>query len=325
METSINNNHKLAVITGSSSGVGLATAELFGKAGFRIVIAARGENGLKEAQKYLESKHIESTSVICDMSEYEEVQRLVEKALEITGSIDVWVNNAGVMASGKFEEIPIDVTQQVIKNNLFGYMNAAHAILPIFKKQEHGILINNVSIAGYMPAPLSTAYTASKFGIRGLSEGLMGETANYPNIHICNIYPQMQNSTGNLHSAKYSGVEISIPPTAADPKSTAQLMLDLAFTPKKHSFPDTSSYLLTKAYSFAPTLISTLSNSGLKLMSKIKDAPTDEGNILEPSEEPHRIYGNNTIKTFQKNKTSILLSLGIGVLSGFILLNNLKK
>jgi short-subunit dehydrogenase len=159
----------------------------------------------------------------------------VNKALQFNGRIDIWINNAGVMASGKFEEIPIELNEQVIKTNLFGYMHGAYSVLPIFKKQQEGILINNISIGGFMPAPYSAAYSSAKFGIRGMMECLHGELSDFPHIHICNLYPQIQRSTGNMHSAKYSGLDFKIPPFAADPRDTAASIVQLAKHPK--NFP----------------------------------------------------------------------------------------
>lgn len=227
---------KTAVITGASSGVGLATAEAFVKAGCNVVLAARGQTGLDEAVARCKNLGGNAVGWSTDVSEVLQVQQLVAFALRVTGKIEFWVNNAGVMASGKFEEIPIEVSHQVIKTNLFGYLNGAHSVIRVFKRQGHGVLINNVSIGGFMPAPYSAVYSATKFGIKGMMECLQGELSNEPDIHVCNLYPQIQRSTGNAHSAKYSGLDFKIPPFAADPKDTAAALLSLAIRLKRIRF-----------------------------------------------------------------------------------------
>jgi short-subunit dehydrogenase len=199
---------KNVVITGSSSGVGRAAAEAFAKEGCNVVIVARGQDGINEVVDYCRSLNVLAVGVSADMSIPEDVEKVVKEALAIGGKIDIWVNNAGVMASGKFEEIPLEIHQQVIKTNLFGYMHGAYNAIKIFKKQNEGILISNVSIGGFMPAPYSAVYSATKFEIRGMMECLQGEVSSRKHIHIRNLYPQLQNSTGNLHSAKYSGFDI---------------------------------------------------------------------------------------------------------------------
>lgn len=306
-----------AVITGASSGVGLATAQLFAKKGFNLVLAARGEDGLQRAVETCRALGAAAVYKATDMSIASEVQRLAEFAVTEFGRIDVWVNNAGVMASGKFEEIPMDVAEQVIKTNLMGYLHGAYYVLPVFKEQNQGILINNVSIGGYMPAPFSSAYSASKFGIKGLMSGLQSEYSNFPEIHICNIYPQVQRSTGNSHSAKYSGLDFKVPPFAADPRDTAKTIWKLVQKPKNDTFPDITSYALKVAHSIFPHGFTNIATSVMRMMMKVNNGQNEEGNVLEPSENPHAVYGETSLpvpsRTTKKWLAASLL-LGAGLL-----------
>ena len=249
-----------------------------------------------------------------DVSVAEEVENLVQTALQFNGRIDIWVNNAGVMSSGKFEEIPMEVNEQVIKTNLFGYMHGAYSVLPVFKRQQEGILINNISIGGFMPAPYSAVYSSTKFGIRGMMECLQGEISDFADIHICNIYPQIQRSTGNMHSAKYSGLDFKIPPFAADPRDTAASIVELAKHPKKEKFPDATSVFLKTVYGLFPKPVINVASAGMRLMMKIKNAPDDNGNVLQPSPEPHRIYGETILPVpSRKTKIALLTGLGLGI------------
>ncbi len=300
---------KTVVITGASSGVGLATAEAFAARGCRLVLAARGERALAMAVERCEALGGTVIAIATDVSDYVQVQQLLSHALAFGGKIDYWVNNAGVMASGKFEEIPIEVSHQVIKTNLFGYLNCAHSILPIFKQQQHGVLVNNVSIGGYMPAPYSAVYSATKFGIKGMMECLQGELSAEENIHICNLYPQIQRSTGNMHSAKYSGLDFKVPPFAADPKDTAAQLLGLALHPQKDKFPDFSSWMLKTMHSVFPKLLVNTASAGMRLMMTLKNGESTAGNVLQPSVSPHRIYGQ-TLLPVPSKKTKIAFGLG---------------
>lgn len=311
---------KTAVITGGSSGVGLATAEAFCKAGCKVVLAARGEEGLAMAVDRCVTLGGQALAVPTDVSDYVQVQQLVSHALAFGGKIDYWINNAGVMASGKFEEIPIEVAHQVVKTNLFGYLNGAHAVLPIFKQQGYGVLINNVSIGGYMPAPYSAVYSATKFGIKGMMECLQGELSGEADIHICNLYPQVQRSTGNMHSAKYSGLEFKVPPFAADPKDTAAQLLSLAIHPKKDKFPDFSSWALKSLHGIFPQLLVNTASAGMRLMMKLKQGEPTDGNVLKPSEYPHRIYGKTALPV-PSRKTKITFGIALIVGLSLLLLN----
>jgi short-subunit dehydrogenase len=310
---------KTVVITGGSSGVGRATAEAFALEGCNIVVAARGKEGLDETVALCRDLEVSAMAVPTDVSIASDVQNLANKALQFNGRIDIWVNNAGVMASGKFEEIPMDLNEQVIKTNLFGYMHGAYSVLPVFKKQNEGILINNVSIGGFMPAPYSAVYSSTKFGIRGMMECLHGEISDFPEIHICNLYPQIQRSTGNMHSAKYSGFDFKIPPFAADPRDTAAKMVELAKNPRKDLFPDFTSMMMKNLYGLFPKPIINTASAAMRLLMKVKNAPSDPGNVLEPSSEPHRIYGETILPVpSRKTKIAMVAGLGLGLAYMFI-------
>lgn len=311
---------KTVVITGASSGVGRAVAEAFALEGCNVVLAARGKEGLDEVVQLCHDLEVNAVAVPTDVSKEEDVKNLVAKALEYNGRIDYWVNNAGVMASGKFEEIPMETQEQVIKTNLFGYMYSAYNVLPVFKNQKEGVLINNVSIGAFMPAPYSAAYSASKKGIAGLMECLQGEISDFPDVHISNIYPQIQRSTGNSHSAKYSGLDFKVPPFAADPRDTAAKIVELAKFPRKGMFPDAVSYLLKTAHSIMPSALINTASAGMRMMMKMKNAPDSPGNILASSSEPHRIYGETVIPVPSKKVKNALLT-GIGLGLGYMIIN----
>jgi len=303
---------KNVVITGASSGVGRAAAEAFAREGCNIVAVARGQKGINEVVDYCRSLNVLCVGVSADMSIAEDVEKVVKEALAINGKIDIWVNNAGVMASGKFEEIPLEIHQQVIKTNLFGYMHGAYNVIKIFKNQDEGILINNISIGGFMPAPYSAVYSASKFGIKGMMECLQGEISNRSNIHICNLYPQLQNSTGNLHSAKYSGFDMKIPFIASDPSNTAAKMVELAKHPKKDMFPDFPAAAITNLYRVFPKTIINTASAAVRLKMKLNDnKENNPGNVLENSKEPLRVHGKLPSKTTHNFGLGLLAGLGI--------------
>ena len=329
----MNSNHNLTrsltgktvVITGGSSGVGRATAEAFALEGCNVVIASRGQEALDETVSLCRDLGAIALGIPTDVSVAEDVQKLAEEALQFNGRIDIWVNNAGVMSSGKFEEIPMAINEQVIKTNLFGYMHGAYSVLPIFKKQEEGILINNVSIGGFMPAPYSAVYSSTKFGIRGMMEGLQGEISDFANVHICNLFPQIQRSTGNAHSAKFSGLDFKVPPFAADPRDTASKIVELAKNPRKGLFPDIQSLIVKNRYGLFPKTIMNTASATMRTMMKIKNAEPTPGNIMWPSPKPHRIYGETSLPVpGRKTKLALLAGIGLG-LSYMIIKNNSSK
>ncbi len=315
---------KTVVITGGTSGVGRAAAEAFALEGCNVVIAARGQKGLDETVALCHDLGVVALGVPTDVSLAEDVKSLAQKALQFNGRIDVWVNNAGVMASGKFEEIPIETMHQVVKTNLLGFLNSAHAVLPIFKNQKEGVLINNISIGGFVPAPYSTAYSSSKFGIRGMVEGLQGEVSNEPNIHIVGLYPGIQRSTGNSHSAKFSGLDFKIPPISVDPRLLAAQMVKVAQKPRKKVYTDCFASALKIVHGLFPQTIVNASSAALRLMMKPNAESNTSGNVLYASDGPHRIYGETALPVPSK-KTKTIAAMGFGLLLGYLYVSSRNK
>ncbi len=315
---------KTVVITGGTSGVGRAAAEAFALEGCNIVIGARGQEGLDQTISLCHDLGVVALGVPTDVSNAEQVKHLAEQALQFNGRIDFWVNNAGVMASGKFEEIPVETMDQVIKTNLLGFLHGAHAVLPIFKRQKEGVLINNVSIGGWMPAPYSTAYSSTKFGIRGMVEGLQGEVSDEPNIHIVGLYPGIQRSTGNMHSAKYSGLNFKIPPFSVDPRDLAAQMVAAAKNPKKSIVTDGYAQMMKVLYGLFPRAIINTASAALRLGMKPNADTNTDGNVKHASKDPMRVYGELAIPV-PSRKTKTVMMMVAGFALGFLYAKSNKK
>ncbi|MCP2038364.1 SDR family oxidoreductase [Chryseobacterium sp. HSC-36S06] len=313
-------NGKTVVITGASSGIGRAAAEAFAIEGCSVVLAARGEPALEEILELCRGLGASAVAVPTDVSDPVQVKHLAEQALQFNGRIDIWINNAGVMATGKLEEMPVEVVEQVVKTNLLGYLFAAHTVLPIFKKQEEGVLINNISIGGWMPAPYGAAYSASKYGARGMVEALQGEVSDFPNIHVCALYPGIQRSTGNMHSAKYSGFSSKIPPLSFDPRELAAKMVKTAKHPKKTNYTDWTSFLLKNLYGVFPKVMVNSMSAGMRLMMKNSDPSETNGNVLVPSDEPHRIYGETMIPPPSPTTKKLMFAASLAAAAAAVML-----
>lgn len=304
--------NQTVVITGASSGIGKAAAIAFAREGVNLVLAARGRQGLEEtAAKSYKAGAAAVHLVTTDMSDAAQVQQLVSEALSRYGRIDCWINNAGVLAFGKFEETPFEVIGQVIKTNLLGYVYGARAVLPVFKQQGRGVLINNISIGGWMPAPFGTAYTASKYGIRGMVEGLQTEVSDYPHIHVCALYPGFQRSAGIGHAANYSGIRLSTPPPAFDPRHLAEAMVRLALHPRAASYPDWFGRVFKNLYQVCPVLIraasSIVTRGAIKWANK---TARSEGNVFNPSAGYNSIYGKTLLPPANMRRTAALIITG---------------
>ena len=281
----------VVVITGASSGIGQATAEAFAREGAKLVIAARNADALQDVANKCRGFGADVLVVPTDVTNANEVKALAEAA-ERFGAIDVWVSNVGVGAVGKFQDTPIEAHEQVIRANLIGHMHDAHAVLPIFLKQDRGIFINMISLGGFAAAPYATAYSASKYGLKGFSEALRGELADYPNIHICDIYPAFIDTPGISHGANYTGRALSAPPPVYDARKVADAVVRVARRPKATTTVGAPADLIRFGHFFAPTLSARFMNWFMTTYFKLADpTPVTDGNLYAPSSRPGGIDG----------------------------------
>ena len=307
------------VITGASSGAGRAIALAFAEKKDKLVLASRNLTELEEFAEECRSFGSEVMIQQTDVTDYGSVINLAAAADDFGQGIDVWINNAGVLAIGAFDEMPMEDIQQVIKTNLFGYMNGAHAVLPYFKKQEKGILINNISIGGFLPVPYGVGYSASKFGIRGFSAALKAELTGYSDIHICDAFPAFLDTPGIQHAANYTGKSIKPAPPVYDPNRLAMAMVKIAEHPRSETMMGSISTLLRLSSSLFPGL--TRGIAGAVIRGYLKNAapiPNTSGNIFNTVKYGNAVHGGWGIpgkpKAHRKYIAGGLLLLVAGVI-----------
>jgi short-subunit dehydrogenase len=178
------------LITGASQGIGKATAHLFARQGYNVVLAARQPDRLKAVAEELQQLGCSALPVPTDVREVGQVHRLVETALAHYSSIDVLVNNAGIYISGPVEQFSLEDWQQTINTNLWGYIHTVYALLPHLLAQGKGTIVNVGSIGGRVPIPYLTPYTTSKFAVTGFTQALHSELSP-KGIQVCGIYPNL--------------------------------------------------------------------------------------------------------------------------------------
>ena len=163
-----------ALVTGSSKGIGYAIAEAMVDAGLNVVVSARNAQEVQQAASRLsERSGGRAVGVVCDVRRPDEVQALVQRAVDEFGGLDVLVNNAGVGRFARIDEMSVEDWHQVLDTNLDGVFYCCHAAVPHLKNRGGGWIINIASLAGKNALPGGTAYNASKFGLVGFSEALM--------------------------------------------------------------------------------------------------------------------------------------------------------
>lgn len=281
----------VVVITGASSGIGRATAHEFAREGAALFLAARDRHALHDVAEECHRCGGQARIVVADVTQADAVERLAQTAIDTAGRIDVWVNNAGIGALGKFEEIPIDAHERVIQTDLLGYIRGAHAVLPHFKRQRSGILINNISVGGWASQPYAASYSAAKFGLRGFAESLRGELYAWPHIHVCNLYPPVMDTPGFRDGGNYTGRDVKPVPPVYDPRRTARAIVRLARRPRHSAYVGSVAWLARIAHGVVPGFERINARLVDLALGRARPLATSSGNLFSPPSGERRIDG----------------------------------
>jgi NADP-dependent 3-hydroxy acid dehydrogenase YdfG len=179
---------KVVVITGASSGLGEATARFLSAQGATVVLGARRVDRLRLLADELNGSGGKALAITTDVTDYDQVKRLVDAAVQTYGRVDVIINNAGLMPSSPLERLKIDDWNRMIDVNIKGVLYGIAAALPYMKEQKAGHIINVSSVAGHKVRAGGAVYAATKHAVRALSEGLRQEVKPY-NIRTTVISP----------------------------------------------------------------------------------------------------------------------------------------
>jgi len=179
---------KNALITGAGKGIGKATAIALAKEGVNVALLARTESDLKQTASEIESLGVNVAFATADVASLEQVENAVEKLTNELGTFDILINNAGTGKFGKFLELTPEEWKHIIDVNLMGVYHVTRAVLPQLIEKNSGDIINISSTAGQKGAPVTSAYSASKFGVLGLTESLALEVRKH-NIRVTALTP----------------------------------------------------------------------------------------------------------------------------------------
>jgi 3-oxoacyl-[acyl-carrier protein] reductase len=180
--------NKNAFITGAGKGIGKAVAIALAKEGVNLILLARTQSDLDQVVKETTALGVKSLALTADVADISSVNSAVEKALAEFKTIDILINSAGIAAFGKFLELEPTAWERIIQVNLMGTYYVTRAILPNMIERQTGDIINISSTAGLSGNALTSAYSASKFAVLGLTESLMQEVRKH-NIRVTALTP----------------------------------------------------------------------------------------------------------------------------------------
>jgi short-subunit dehydrogenase len=214
-------SQKVVVITGASSGIGAALAELLGRRGARLVLVARRKPELAEVA----ARSGEALAIVADMTSREEVARVVREAIAKFGHIDVWVNNVGRGISRLPSELTDEDIDEMMRVNVKSALYGMQEVLPHFKSRNHGQIVNVSSMLGRMPSYVPrAAYSASKHFLNSLTANFRMEVqATHPEIQISLVSPGVVKTDFGLN-AVHGGIDSRAIPGGQSAEDVAEVI-----------------------------------------------------------------------------------------------------
>ena len=286
---------RVVVVTGASSGIGLAVAHQAGSAGDHVVLVARDERTLELSAKECERAGAAPTMVVpTDIGDDDAVRACVAEVLDRHGRIDAVVNSAGVVAYGRAEDVPSDVFDGVLRTNLVGSMNVARHVLPVLRSQRRGSLVLIGSVIGHIAAPGMTPYAVSKWGVRALARQLQIENRDAGDVRISYVAPGGVLTPIYEQAANYAGWAGRPPPPAVSPDRVAKVIHHRIDHPRKRTQVGPANDFMRFGFNALPGLYDAIVGPLFKLAALDATRPltANPGNVLESQPELNRLLGD---------------------------------
>jgi NAD(P)-dependent dehydrogenase (short-subunit alcohol dehydrogenase family) len=247
-------NEQVMVITGASSGIGLATARLAAGMGARLVLTSRDAVDLEQAVERIRGDGGDATYVTGDVADLDAMKRVAATAVREFGTIDTWVNNAGVSIYGRLEEVGLMDARRLFETNYWGVVHGTLAALPHLRARG-GALINLGSILSDSGYPLQGHYTASKHAVKGFTDSLRLELEQEgAPVSVTLIQPAAIDTPYPEHAKSYLGVEPTHVPPVYAPEVVARAILRSAEHPERNVLVGGGAKLFNAVERYAPRL-----------------------------------------------------------------------
>lgn len=264
---------QVIVITGASSGIGRATAQLAARQGARLVLACRDLQALDELAASLGQAGGNIATVQADVGVREDHERIAQTAMERYGRIDTWVNNAGVSIFGRLEEVPIEDQRKLFDTNFWGVVHGSLTALPHLKRHG-GALINVGSEVSDRAVPLQGAYSASKHAVKAYTDALRMELEDEgAPVSVTLIKPASVATEFTENARNYMDVAPQLPPPVYAAESVAEAILFAAEHPRRDIYVGSASRLISAMGQRMPGLADRM--GGWLIRHQRSDRPAD--------------------------------------------------
>jgi short-subunit dehydrogenase len=285
---------QVVVILGASSGIGRETALRFAERGAKVVAASRSETGLNSLDREIKDKGGEVTPVICDVTDFAQVEQVADSAVQAYGRIDTWVNMAAVGGFSRFEETSLEEFRQIIDINLMGQVHGARAALLHLRREGRGALIALGSVESTVTIPLHSHYAATKHAVEGLMDGIRRELmADGVPISVTVIKPATINTPFFTNAMTKLGVKPMGPPPVYQPSVVADCILYAAAHPVRHLYAGGAAKMMATTQMLMPSVMDAMLAKVAIPAQKTDDTATGDvtGNLFETSDDD-RVEGD---------------------------------
>lgn len=264
---------QVIVITGASSGIGLATAYEAARQGARVVLAARNEAALLDAVRHIREKGGTAIHVVTDVTKTGDLERLAETAVQEFGGFDTWVNNAGLGIFGRLNEVSDEDNRRLFDVNFWGLVNGSR-IAAEHLKTKGGAIINLGSVVSDVAFPVQGMYCASKHAIKGFTDAFRMELeeAGSP-ISVTLIKPASINTPFPAHARNYMAQEPKLPPPVYAPESVAEAIVYAASHGGRDYFIGAGGKVMSSLNKHLPSLVDWVGARTVRKQSTYKRPP----------------------------------------------------
>ena len=283
-------DQQVIVITGATSGIGLATAEAAVTKGASVVLAGRSERALNEIAERLNQRSDnpqggQAAAVVCDVCDKTQVDRVAEEAISRFGRIDTWVNNAGISIYGRLEEVSEEDSRKLFDTNFWGTYHGSLTALPHLRRHG-GALINVGSEVSDAVIPLQGMYSASKHAVKGLTDALRVEVQEVDEapVSITLIQPTAVNTPYPQHAKNYMPQEAKLPEPQIEAQKVAEAILDAATKPTRSTKVGTMAKVNTAMFKAVPGVAEKMSARFADKQHYDERPRHPEGALYQPSE-----------------------------------------
>jgi short-subunit dehydrogenase len=279
-------SEQVIVITGATSGIGLATAREAARRGAKLVLVARDELALSALADELKRQQCESLAIAADVGDEAAIKRVSADAIERFGHYDTWVNNAGVSIYGRLDDATMEENRRLFDTNFWGVV---HGSLTARKhlRQHGGAIITVGSVASDLSLPLQGMYSASKHAVKGFLQALRVESDNEgAPLSITLIKPASVNTMLTEHARNYLPQKPALPPPVYAPKVVADAILHAATHPVRDVYVGEPSVAGSAFMSIAPGVTDKILQTfviNMQQKREAEDRPAN-GNLFKPAE-----------------------------------------